>query len=196
LMWGKPDQMRAWSPECELAWHRIYFRAQLGSSAVVPCAHTRPLPHIPGAAFAFALGWDPWSYLALSRASRVPHLLSHRSGSWWWSIPTLALPHALPAPRLLGQDPWWWCHVPAHPLSHTPGAVFAQSGSLVVAPCTCLPSAMHSQRHCAPLALSHTLPALCLLGQHPWWWRHVPARPDPHTPGTAFAFALGWDAWW
>jgi hypothetical protein len=104
LMWGKPDQMRAWSPECELAWHRIYFRAQSGSSAVVPCAHTRPLPHIPGAAFAFALGGDPWSYLALSRASRAPHLLSHWSGSWWWSIPTLALTHTLPALCLLSRS--------------------------------------------------------------------------------------------
>jgi hypothetical protein len=50
----------------------------------------------------------------------------------------LTLSRALLAPRLLGWDAWWWCHVPAcplpctpgaavpaHPLSRTPGTAFA-----------------------------------------------------------------------
>jgi hypothetical protein len=46
------------------------------------------------------------------------------------------------------------------------------------------------------LALSRALPAPRLLSRDPWWWRHVPAHPLPHTPSTVFAFALGWDPWW
>jgi hypothetical protein len=141
---------------------------------VVPCAHSRPLPHTPGAVFAFVLGRDPWSYLALSRALPVPHLLLHSVGI----LVMVLYPRPLSALCLLGRDPWWWCHgpahplprtpgatVPAHPLSHTPGAAFAQLGCLVVALCACLPSPMHSQHCCAcSPSLAHSWHYVCSVG--------------------------------
>jgi hypothetical protein len=99
---------------------------------VVPCAYTNPLLHTPGAAFAFALGQDPWSYLTLSCTFPVLHLLLH-------SVRILVV------------------YTYSHPPLCTPSAVFAGSGSLVVAPCTCLPSPMHSQCCCACLpSLMHS----------------------------------------
>jgi hypothetical protein len=104
---------------------------------VVPCAHTCLLPHTPSTAFAFALGRDPWSYLALSCAFLALHLLLH-------SVRILVV------------------YTHPHPPSRTPSTAFAGSGSLVVAPCTCLPSPTHSQRCCACLpSLAHSWCCIC-----------------------------------
>jgi hypothetical protein len=60
--------------------------------------------------------------------------------------------------------------------------MFAQPGSLVVVPCACSPSPTHSRcRVCFHAWLGS------------WWWCHVPTHLVPHTPGTMFAFVLGWD---
>jgi hypothetical protein len=138
-----------------------------------------------GTAFTFVLSWDPQQWclvpiLACSHTLLVLHLLLHlvgilgptlpslahswhcicfctQSGSWWWSIPTLTLPHALLAPCLLGQDPWWWCHVPACLLPHTPS--------------TAVPT-------CSLLHTPGTVFTF-MLGRDPWWWCLVPAHLLP-----------------
>jgi hypothetical protein len=181
--------MRAWSPEHELAWHRIYFRAQSGSSAVVPCAHTRPLPHIPGAAFAFALGRDPWSYLALSPhpGRRICFRIGQDLGGGLYppspsltpsrhhvcsvrilgggAVYLLAPSRTLSVPCLLSWDPWWWRRAPARPLPCTPGATVPRSPSLAHSRhWVCSVGILGGGTMC-PLALTHTLPAPRLLSR-------------------------------
>jgi hypothetical protein len=103
--------------EHELVGTAFTFCTQSGSSAVVPCAHTRPLLHTPSAAFAFALGQDPWSYLTLSCTFPALHLLL----------------------RLVGILVVVYTCLPSLVHSQCRVCFCPQSGSLVVVPCaTCL----------------------------------------------------------
>jgi hypothetical protein len=126
-----------------------------------------PSPCTPGAAFAFVLSRD-------------------LSGG---PIPTLALSRAFSAPHLLGQDPWWQSHVPAHPFPCTPGVAVP---AYPLSCCICSVWILGSGGAVCLLALSCALPVLrCCLSSlahswcwDPWWWHHVsvlaPSRALPH----------------
>ena len=134
----------------------------------------RPLPHTPGAAFAFTLGQDPQSYLAPSRTLPVPRLLSRLVRILVVVLypPSPSLAHSrrhIYSVRILGGGavcPPALSHalpVPLYPLTLS-RAAFARSGSLVVVPCACLPSPAHSQSRCAcSPSLAHPSRHICLV---------------------------------
>jgi hypothetical protein len=119
----------------------------------------------------------------------APRSLLRSVGILSSGVPTLARSRTLLALRLLSRSVGILVVVYAHPrpLSCTPSTAVAWLGSLVVAPCAHSPSPTHSQCCCACspslahsrrcicsvrilgsgtmclLALSHTLPAPCLL---------------------------------
>jgi hypothetical protein len=93
-----------------------------------------------GSAFAFTLGQDPWSYLALSRAVPASRLLG-QDPQWWCcgAVCPLTLSHTLPVPGLHSRSVGILVVV-LYPPSPALGATFAQSRSLVVVPCARSPS--------------------------------------------------------